>query len=149
MGGCTKPDRRPTMLLIDTHVLIWLRSLDRRLGANARQAIDAAWESDEICVSAFSFWELAMLSAKGRAHLSRAHLSEDVLLWRRELLGQGLIEIPVDGEIGIRANGLVNFHADPADRIIVATALRGHRLITSDERILAWSGNLDRLDARE
>ena len=144
MGGCTRPDRRPTMLLIDTHVLIWLRSLDRRLGANARQDIDAAWGSGEICVSAFSFWELAMLSAKGRAHLS-----EDVLLWRRELLGQGLIEIPVDGEIGIRANGLVNFHADPADRIIVATALRGHRLITSDERILAWSGNLDRLDARE
>ena len=144
MGGCTRPDRRPAMFLIDTHVLIWLRSLDRRLGTNAMQAIDAAWESGEICVSAFSFWELAMLSAKGRDHLS-----EDVLLWRRELLGQGLMEIPVDGEIGIRANGLVNFHADPAARIIVATALGGHRLITADERILAWTGNLDRLDARE
>ncbi len=144
MGGCTRPDRRPTMLLIDTHVLIWLRSLDHRLGANARQVIDAAWESGEVCVSAFSFWELAMLSAKGRAHLS-----EDVLLWRRELLGYGLLEIPVDGEIGIHANGLLDFHSDPADRIIVATALGGHRLLTSNARILAWNGNLDRLDARE
>ena len=43
---------------------------------------------------------------------------------------------------------ITDFHADPADRIIVATALGGHRLVTADERILAWSGNLDRLDAR-
>ena len=38
---------------------------------------------------------------------------------------------------------------DPADRIIVATAMRGHRLVTADERILALSGSLDRLDARQ
>ena len=73
----------------------------------------------------------------------------DVAAWRRELLGQGLIEIPVDGDIGIRANTLNDFHADPADRIIVATAMSGHRLVTADDRILAWSGNLDRLDARQ
>ena len=72
---------------------------------------------------------------------------DDVALWRREQLGQGMVEIPVDGEIGVRAAAMVDFHADPADRIIVATALGGHRLVTADERILAWSGNLDRLDA--
>ena len=44
---------------------------------------------------------------------------------------------------------LPNFHPDPADRIIVATALEGHRLLTADELILGWSGSLDRLDARE
>ena len=74
---------------------------------------------------------------------------EDVLLWRRELLGQGLAEIPVDGEIGIRANALPSFHADPVDRIIVATAQQGHTLVTGDQSILEWSGNLNRLDARE
>ena len=84
-----------------------------------------------------------MLQEKGRINLL-----SDVGSWRMGLLEDGLTEIPVDGEIGIRANGLANFHADPADRIIVATALRGHRLITADERILAWTGNLDRLDAR-
>ena len=50
--------------------------------------------------------------------------------------GNYLTEIPVNGEIGIRANNLPNFHPDPADRIIVATALEGHRLLTADELIL-------------
>ena len=85
-----------------------------------------------------------MLVAKGRERFP-----EDVSNWRRDLLGQGLIEIPVDGDIGIRANALADFHADPADRIIVATALNGHRLVTADERILSWPGSIDRLDARE
>ena len=85
-----------------------------------------------------------MLRDKGRIGLP-----EDVSRWRQEQLGQGLIELPVDGEIGIRAYDLAGFHADPADRIIVATALLGHRLVTADERILEWRGNLDRLDARE
>ena len=95
-------------------------------------------------MSAMSFWEMAMLKSKGRISFP-----EDVGRWRLEQLGQGLIEIPVDGDIGIRANALADFHADPADRIIVATALGGHRLVTADERILAWGGSLDRLDARE
>ena len=51
--------------------------------------------------------------------------------------------------IGIRASGLDNSHTDPADRIIVSTVLDGHRLVTADERILAWSGDLPRLDARK
>ena len=70
-------------------------------------------------------------------------------LWRREQLEQGLVEVPVDGEIGVRANSLAAFHGDPADRIILATALDGHRLLTGDQRILAWGGILDRLDARK
>ena len=41
----------------------------------------------------------------------------------------------MDGDIGIRASALTDFHADPADRIIVATAMGGHRLVTADERI--------------
>ena len=62
-------------------------------------------------------------------------------------ISQGLIEIPVDGEIGIRANALTDFHADPADRIIVATAMNGHQLVTADRRILNWPGGLQCLDA--
>ena len=73
----------------------------------------------------------------------------EVSQWRLEMLSQGLIKIPVDGEIGIRASALPEFHPDPADRIIVATALGGHQLVTADERILSWRGNLSRMDARE
>ena len=84
-----------------------------------------------------------MLQEKGRIDLG-----SDMRAWRTRLLKDGLVEIPVDGDIAIRANGLTDFHADPADRLIVATALGGHTLVTADERILSWSGRLDRLDAR-
>ena len=40
-------------------------------------------------------------------------------------------------------------HGDPADRLIVATALEGHRLVTGDQRLLDWPGRLERIDARE
>ena len=130
--------------MMDTHALVWSRSIDARLGMRAREVIERAWQSGSIAVSAFSFWEMAMLRSKGRSGFS-----EDVSLWRQSLLDQGLIEVPVDGEIGIRANALPGFHADPADRIIVATALGGHQLMTADDRILDWPGQLSRLDARE
>ena len=83
-----------------------------------------------------------MLREKGRIKYL-----DDVNRWRLEQLGQGLIEIPVDGEIGIRANELADFHADPADRIIVATAMYRHQLVTADRRILEWSGGLRCVDA--
>ena len=85
-----------------------------------------------------------MLVDKGRIALA-----DDIRAWRREHLEQGVVEIPVDGEIGIRAAGLSEFHSDPADRLIVATALAGHRLVTSDCRILGWSGSLSRLNAAD
>lgn len=132
------------MILLDTHTALWLRAGDTRLGPAARAEIQQAWESDQVALSAISFWEMAMLRDK-----ERIRYPEDVGRWRREQLKQGLVEIPVDGEIGIRANGLADLHADPADRIIVATALGRHRLVTADTRILSWSGDLDRLDARE
>ena len=132
------------MIVLDTHVLLWSRFGDAQIGPDSRQLIEQALQDNELAVSAFSFWEVAMLHDKGRMSLL-----SDIGSWRMNLLEEGLTEIPVDGEIGIRASGLANFHADPADRIIVATALSGHRLVTADEQILAWTGNVDRLDARE
>ena len=132
------------MILLDTHVLVWSRFGDGQLGPDSTRLIEQALRANEMAISAFSFWEIAMLHKKGRMTLLR-----DIGSWRMDLLKEGLIEIPVDGDIGIRANALVDFHADPADRIIVATTMGGHRLVTADERILAWDGNLARLDARE
>lgn len=85
-----------------------------------------------------------MLKAKGRIRFP-----EDVSLWRREQLEQGVVEIVVDGEIGVRAVNLSDFHSDPADRLIVATALNGHCLVTADNRILSWSGGLICMRATE
>ena len=140
-GDRTEPGGRP-LLLLDTNALLWLRIGDRRLGGAARREIERAWQSDELAVSAISFWEVGMLVDKGRIRLT-----DDVQAWRRDHLEQGMVEIPVDGRTAISAVQLTDFHADPADRLIVATALEGHRLVTSDRRILDWSGRLSRLDA--
>ena len=95
-------------------------------------------------MSAFSFWEIKMLRAK-----SRITYPHNLSVWRLEQLRQGLIEIPVTGDIAIGAAALVDFHPDPADRIIVATAMTGHQLITADRRILEWPGTVQRLDAAQ
>ena len=68
--------------------------------------------------------------------------------WRSELLQAGVMEIAVSGDIGARATTLEDFHADPADCLIVATALReGAVLYTADNRILEWTGPVQRSDA--
>ena len=131
-------------MLLDTHTALWLRAGGAKLGPVARAEIQLAWADEEVAMSAISFWEMAMLRAKGRISYP-----EDVRRWRLEQLEQGLIEIPVDGEIGIRANALADFHADPADRIIVATAMNGHQLVTADRRILDWNVGLGCLDATQ
>ena len=86
-----------------------------------------------------------MLRAKGRVRLS----VEPAVL-RTALLRDGIVEIPVDGVIGLRAAELLNFPADPADRMIAATALiGGHPLVTADRRILDWAGPLQRIAATD
>jgi PIN domain nuclease of toxin-antitoxin system len=60
-----------------------------------------------------------------------------------------MVQLPLGGRTCIAAAQLQGFHADPADRFMVATAQAvGARLITAEERILAWAGPLDRHDAR-
>lgn len=132
------------MILLDTHVLLWILLDDPKLGNQTRQVIYTAWAESEVAVSAITFWEVAMLHEKGRIALM-----SDIGSWRMSLLEAGLIEFAVNGWVGIRAAELEDFHADPADRVIVATALEGHRLVTADRRILDWPGGLDRLSARE
>ena len=132
------------MILLDTQVLLWSRFGDARFGRRAHRQIDRAAREGNIAVSAISFWEVAMLHDKGRFTLLR-----NVASWRRALLDEGLVEIPMDGEIGIRAATLPDFHADLADRLIMATALEGHRLVTADRRILDWPGQVNRLDATQ
>jgi PIN domain nuclease of toxin-antitoxin system len=65
------------------------------------------------------------------------------------LLAAGLLELPVDGNVGIRAVGLGGLPNDPVDRLIVATALHHDAaLVSADERLLGWDHPLVRHDAR-
>ncbi|MYC63219.1 MAG: type II toxin-antitoxin system VapC family toxin, partial [Caldilineaceae bacterium SB0661_bin_34] len=71
---------------------------DGKPGPVTRRAVDDAWQDGAVAVSAITFWEIAMLHAKGKMELAI-----DFGTWRASLLQRGLKEIPVDGEIGIRA----------------------------------------------
>jgi PIN domain nuclease of toxin-antitoxin system len=131
--------------VLDTHSLVWLDQADPAMGSIARSTADQALRSGRLAVSAMSFWEVAMLLAKGRL-VMRAPLAP----WRRDLLTRwGLLEYSVTGETALAAVELSSFHADPIDRLIIATAQdHGARLLTADRQILAWPGRLDRQDAR-
>ncbi|MBI2964780.1 MAG: type II toxin-antitoxin system VapC family toxin [Chloroflexi bacterium] len=123
-------------VVLDTHVLVWLLEGHRSLGKAARTTADAALQEDGLLVSAITFWEVAMLARRGRLELNRA-----VDAWRNEVLGLGVREIPVTGHIGILATELEAFPADPADRIVAATAMaQGATLVTADTRILTAIG---------
>ncbi len=138
------PADDPCVFLLDTHVLVWLDEASSRLGATAINQIDSAFQSGEVTISAISFWEVSMLVRKGRIRLDM-----DLAIWRSDFLEQGLIEIPVTGEIAVRAAGFENFHGDPADRLIAATALQcSATLLTADERLLSSQLAISRLDAR-
>lgn len=131
------------MILLDTHALIWFWHARPPLGRAARALIEREWQAANVAVSTITFWEAGMLREKGRAQLPA-----EPSAWRASLLREGLIEIPVDGAIAARAGSLRDIHGDPADRLILATALEGHRLITADARLLEWPGDIATLDAR-
>ena len=131
-------------VLLGTHALVWLLEDHTQLGRQAAQLADGAAIRGALLVSAITFWETAMLV--GRRRLAIAH---SMPIWRRRVFEVGIEEVAMTGEIGILAAELKDFPADPADRIIAATAMaRGATLLTADSRILAWQGQLSSHDAR-
>lgn len=138
------------MILLDTHTLLWLMSGDSNLGEKSKALIDKTFhnshdtQSHPLAISAISFWEISLLKQK-----SRIEFSDNVAIWRKELLRQGVKEIALDGEIAVHSTNLKEFHADPADRFIVSSALHNDAtLVTADKKILGWKGDLKSFDAR-
>ncbi|NTJ67602.1 type II toxin-antitoxin system VapC family toxin [Agrobacterium rhizogenes] len=124
------------MIVIDTHVLIWAMHDDPRLSTRARELIDETTSRSRILVSAITPWEVAMLAEKGRIALG-----DDVGRWLAMALAlPGLQLAPIEPQIAVDSVRLPGeFHADPTDRIIVATA-RFHRipLLTADQAIIHY-----------
>ena len=133
-----------SLIVLDTHVLLWLDRHDSSLGRQAIAIAADALAAVALAASAITFWEAAILLRKPRLQLKLP-----IARWRRDFVEQGFVEIPVTGAIGIAAAGLEDFHADPADRLIVATLQElDATLLSADEKSLAWPGRLDRRDAR-
>ncbi len=121
------------MIVLDTAAWIWRASDPKHLTPAARRAIDAA---ERALVSAISVWEVAMLVAKRRIQLDRP-----VEQWvDLALTLPGIQLAPLEPAIAVRSTKLPGgFHPDPADRIVVATALEyGIPIVTPDERIRSY-----------
>lgn len=125
------------MIVLDTHALVWWINRDvSRLSAAALQAIEVSLNGDGVVASSISAWEIAMLVSKGKLELSM-----DVLRWL-DLASEieGFRFVPVDNVVAVGSTMLPgDFHADPADRIIVALAREmGAQLITADGKIARY-----------
>jgi len=132
------------VILLDTHVLAWMDTDDRKMGRRTRTLIAREWDKGQVAVAAISFWEIGSLADRGRIKLPVS-----VAAWREELLAAGLAEIHLDGDIALRSLELQGLAPDPADRMIAATALACRAtLVTADERLLDWEHALPRHDAR-
>lgn len=124
------------MIVLDTHVWIWWLGDPNRLSPAARECIEAEVAREPVRISSISTWELALLVARDRLALTM-----DVGTWvqRTEQLPEVRF-VPVDNAIAVRSVALREpLHADPADRIIIATALGlGATIVTKDERIRGY-----------
>ncbi len=123
---------------------MWASEEPEKLGKKSRsQLVDTR---HSLYVSAVSTLEIARLAAHGQLTLSSS-----VASWcERAKRALGASSVEVNDEIAIDAYSLPGrFHADPADRLLVATArVRGLRLLTADARILAYAG-VRAVDARK
>jgi len=121
--------------LLDTHTWVWAVEAPERLGRGARSALA---EADHLpfLLSAISLWELAKLEEKGRIVLTIS-----IEQWMVRALRSEFIQVvPLSPEVAIASTRLPGeFHRDPADQIIVATARwRNATLITADAAIQGY-----------
>jgi len=125
------------MVVIDTHILIWWVNGVPSLSATAAKTIqDTLNSGSEVIISSISAWEISMLIEKGRLVLNM-----DVENWLNEASQiDGVRFMPVDNEIAVKSTVLPgDFHKDPADRMIVATARKlAVPLITADDKIIHY-----------
>jgi len=120
------------MILLDTHVVVWLAFDQTQLSRRARAAISDARETgDGLAISDITLLELTTLASKGRIRLK---ISLESFL--REIEARFTV-LPISGRACVRALGLPEgYPKDPADRIIAATALvEGMSLLTADRDI--------------
>lgn len=122
-------------LLLDTCAFVWLVGDQARLSPAGRQAIQAHGKA--LYLSPISAWEVAVKARKGQIVLSKPAGT-----WiARGMSKHGLNELPVDTTIAVFSAELPPIHKDPADRIIVATALmHSLEILTPDRLIAAYPG---------
>jgi PIN domain nuclease of toxin-antitoxin system len=125
-------------LLLDTHVWIWYITGNEELSKKAQEIITDAIYENGVYIAAISLWEIAMLDQRQRIILQMPCLE-----WMNQSLKLTHIHIaPLTPAIAVESCHLPgNFHEDPVDRLITATArVEGLTLVTRDKKMLAYSG---------
>jgi PIN domain nuclease of toxin-antitoxin system len=125
------------VIVLDTHALVWWATGDKELSRKARAMIERELDGGQIVISAISGWEIAMLVQR-----ERLVLTMDVATWLATVEQIEAVHfVPVDVEVGLKSVDLPGeFHKDPADRMIVATARKlAAPLVTRDEKIRAYA----------
>ena len=120
------------MILVDTHVAVWLALEPSRISKKGKAAIDEArGHGGGLAIADVSLWELAILVGKGRVSLTVSLESFLTEVQKRFAV------VPITAQVCVRAMGLpAGYPKDPADRIIAATALvEGVPLLTADREI--------------
>lgn len=123
------------MILLDTCALIWAVNRDP-MSAPALKSIQRATKAGELFLSPVSAWEIGLLASRG---LLSFGIPPDVYV-SKAFSTPGVRIAAFSPQIAVRSSSLPgNFHADPADRMLVSTAmLMGLKLVTRDHRILAY-----------
>jgi PIN domain nuclease of toxin-antitoxin system len=112
--------------LLDTSVWIWANGDIKKLSRRASELLKNPDSS--FYLSAISIWEVAKKVQKGKLELDRP-----VLDWIKNALPETVQVLTITPEIAVESTQLKNFHPDPADQIIVATArIHGLKLLASD-----------------
>jgi PIN domain nuclease of toxin-antitoxin system len=127
----------PQALLLDTHIWLWVVAGWPELSMEVRGAVGMAIGRGVLRISAISLWEIAMLASRGRIVLGKP-----IGLWLDEALADPGPEIePLTPRIAVESCELPDaFQADPADRMIVATArVTNATLVTRDRQILDYA----------
>lgn len=128
-------------VLLDTCAVIWLAA-GEPMAPMAIEAILAAGQGEGVLVSSVSAWEIGLLSRPRPGGRPGLQFSPDPKTWlSRFLAAPGVRSCPLSPEAAIDAAYLPGeFHADPGDRLLVATARSlGHPIVTRDTKILAYA----------
>ena len=140
---------RSKMILLDTHIWYWLLAGDERIEKSGfLKVINKAIKNSELQIAAITLWELAMMESRGRISLTG-----NIKSWIDEALAKSNVGVcPISPEIAVDSCNLPgDFHGDPADRMIVATARAlDAKLLTFDKEILKYAkAGFVRVRARE